>query len=205
MDYQDKFKEVLFHLIKEERTKNQLLGDLHLLSEQINEELKTLNAGYEKLFSDQSQDFTKYNKLIRATEYNNALIFSMLRPPNLIELLNKAIIEERYYFFFTVADILLTSDLNLKIKNQLKVLVSVFRHKLNLPQLDVNYTELKTLQSITQQLLDAALGNFEDWQKSTKKIIGDLVGQDNLTLSELKRKIRFDDILNLKNQLELKF
>jgi hypothetical protein len=205
MDYLNKFKEILFHVTKEDRTQNQLLSDLHVLSEQINEEFKALNQGYQKLFGDQSKDLTSSGELLRATEYNNALLFSMLKPSNLVELLNKALLEERYYFFYTVTDVLLNSDINVKTKNQLNVLLSAIRNKLNLPLLDIKYTELEIIQNITQQLLNASLGNWETWQSSTKRIITNLVGQDNLSLSELKKKIQFDDIVKLRNQLELKF
>jgi len=205
MNYLQQFKDILIHIVKEDKSQNQILSDLHLLLELINEELSYLHNGYQKLLSEDGEISINSLELFRATEYNNALMLSMLRPPNIIEILNKVLIEKRYYFFFTVTDILSNADIEKKLKSKLENMQGVVRNKLNLPQLDVKYSELETIQDITQRLFNGATGDWESWEKATKEVISELIGSEKVTSTDINRKIKFEEIIKLKNQLELKF
>jgi len=205
MNYLQQFKDILIHIVKEDKSQNQILSDLHLLLELLNEELSYLHDGYQKLLSEDGTVSINSFELLRATEYNNALMLSMLRPPNIIEILNKALIEKRYYFFFTVTDILSNADIDKKLKNKLEDMQKVIRNKLNLPQLDVKYSELETIQTISQRLFIGANGDWESWEKATKEVICELLGSEKVTGPDINRKIKFEEIIKLKNQLELKF
>jgi len=196
MNYLQQFKDILIHIVKEDKSQNQILSDLHLLLELLNEELSYLHNGYQKLLSEDGTVSINSMELLRATEYNNALMLSILKPPNIIEILNKALIEKRYYFFFTITDVLSNANIENKLKYKLEDMRVVVRTKLNLPKLDFKYSELETIQTITQRLFNGATGDWESWEKATKEVISELLGSEKVTETDINQKLNLKRLLS---------
>jgi hypothetical protein len=105
------FSDIVYNILKKEKTNNQILSDIHLLLEEIRIYISGIDSpeNYLKSFS---------SPFIKAIEYNNALLLTALHPANIKYFLNSILTEKRYYFFNTVCDMLLNSNLKNEYKKE---------------------------------------------------------------------------------------
>lgn len=94
------FRDIIYHLLKQDKTDNQILSDIHLLVEEIKSYISDCYSPEKN-----KNDFA--NPLLKSVEYNNALLLAALHPANIRYFLNAALAEKRYYFFSMVCDMIL--------------------------------------------------------------------------------------------------
>lgn len=158
MNYLSAFKEIVKTANNEERYQNQTLSDLNLISSELKDNLKS----YEKFMEDiRNLDIgISDSNLYFAIEYNNALLLSSLNPDNFMNLLQKAVKEKRYYFFFTAAELFMGSKINSKIKMELQIYVNYIKEELGLVFEDINPEIYNEVIVIANKILDLAIDNF---------------------------------------------
>ena len=163
------FRDILTHILKNDKTLNQIQSDLHLLLEQINNHKNNNNT-----FIDSFVNLDPHS-LIKALEYNNALLFSTIRPDNIKYFLNSALTEGRYYFVAMVCDMLLNSRIKKELKEEIQIIYKEASLNYKLPLFFKEKSIEDIIENISQDILDICLSHL-NWRDITIKIIKEKIG-----------------------------
>lgn len=209
MNYISAFSKFLLITKDDNRPQIQILSDLNLLASELRYNLEKQDK-HAELLKYSEQDLKSYSSYI-ALEYNNALLFSLLKPDNFIALLKKAVTEKRYYFFSTASEIILSSKLNTKLKNELISYVDSVNEDLGLTPGKFDHQLYDEIILITNKVLEIAIENWYLFKTITKNVIEPFtikfakdVTDYTSTFKIEDLKILYDEILYYDNSLGLK-
>ena len=158
------FRDILFHILKNDKTLNQIQSDLHLLLEQINNHKNNNNTVVDSFVN------LDPHSLIKALEYNNALLFSTIRPDNIKYFLNSALTEGRYYFVAMVCDILLNSKIKKELKEEIQTIYNESSLNYKLPLFFKEKSIEDIIENISKDILDICL-THSNWREISIKVI----------------------------------
>lgn len=199
MDYLSIFIEIVKAANDQARPRNQILSDLNLIIYQIKDNLRTYENFMEWLRNSDS-GLGNHNLYI-ALEYNNALLFSSLRPDNFMNLLKKAVEEKRFYFFFTASEMLLAAKINSNLKNELISYITYVKEKLGITTEDIIREIHDEVILIAEKMLEIALDDFYLFRIISERIIKQYISLHDPHSEKFKGDINFDNLKTLYGEI----
>lgn len=201
MHYTLAFNKFLKTVLDRGHSQNQVLGELNLYAAELKHCYKKEEEIIPALFQQSYHTEDIKSSTFFALEYNNAFLFAFLNPNNILIHLKKAISEKRYYFVFTAVDLLLSSKIKDKTKEELSTFIEQVRFNIGLPPKDFDNETYNELIFLTDKILEIAINNWYIFDKISINYIEPFISIHKSTVMEDALVFERTDIIKLREDI----